>query len=108
MSDKSLNNLINFFSKFKAKQLEILVDRNKDYCNLENSIKGFEEIALLTKSDLKQVFSFLINLKVQRLNNGIQSGANLQDSITDLINYLQLFAFYLSLNDEFCIIDEEE
>jgi hypothetical protein len=107
MQDKSLNNLISFFNKFKSKQLEILEERNKDYCNTDNAIKGFEEIALLTGLPITQVFSFLINLKVQRLNNGLQSNNNLTDTITDLINYLQLFAFYLNLQGEFYFTDEE-
>jgi hypothetical protein len=64
----------------------MIILKNKEYAELDNIFKVFDDIAIIENRSIEEVIRTLINVKTCRLNKEFKL-----DTITDLICYSYLF-----------------
>jgi hypothetical protein len=91
----NIKELINFIDKQQSNIKEMLILKNKEYAELDNIFKVFDDIAIIENRSIEEVIRTLINVKTCRLNKEFKL-----DTITDLICYSYLLLAYLENGED--------
>jgi hypothetical protein len=91
----NIKELINFIDKQQSNIKEMLILKNKEYAELDNIFKVFDDIAILENRSIEEVIRTLINVKTCRLNKDFKL-----DTVTDLICYSYLLLAYFENRED--------
>jgi len=91
----NIKELINFIEKQQSAIKEMLICKNKEYAELDNIYKVFDDIAILENRNVEDIIRTLINVKTCRLNKEFKL-----DTITDLICYSYLLLAYFENRED--------
>lgn len=91
-----------FMKELFDRQHDLFLKKSADYNGSESFVELFERVSSRSGTTVEQSMMNLIGVKYERISSlllqeGKSNFESLDDSIVDLLNYLMMFKYYISL-----------